>query len=179
MKTFSLKILFFILILVCSHTRLLSQQMISRSVFGCGGEISMNSSYRINGTLGQTLIGKITGTVNQKRIGFLYTIESIKVGVNELQPTPATFLMDNFPNPFTDRTTIRFSIEKRETVVMNVFDVFGRKVATILNGELDAGDHTAVFDRRVINASHGRSQLYFCTLTAGGVSHTQAIVALK
>lgn len=178
MKTFSLKILFFLPILVCSHARLLSQQMISRSVFGCGGEMSSNSTYRINATLGQTLIGKITGTVNQKRIGFWYTIESIKVDVDELHASPMTFLLSNYPNPFSKRTTIRFLLPTRTAVVLEVFDMLGRKMATIANNVFEAGSHEVVFDTSDIESRCGAKLLY-CTLRAQQVMQSLPMMVFE
>ncbi len=58
--------------------------------------------------------------------------------------TPAAVgatLGQNFPNPFNPKTRISFSLERGGVVDLSVFDLSGRKVATLHNGELDMGDH--------------------------------------
>jgi len=54
--------------------------------------------------------------------------------------------LSNYPNPFNPTTTIRFTLAKDETVSLHVFDMAGRTVATLIDGEqLAAGAHTAAF----------------------------------
>lgn|GEM_PF-4862835 len=66
-------------------------------------------------------------------------------------------LMQNYPNPFNPSTNIQFSIPTSQLVTLEVFDVSGRKVATLLNDEhLSAGIHTRVF-----NADRLASGVYF------------------
>jgi hypothetical protein len=55
-----------------------------------------------------------------------------------------TVLWQNIPNPFRARTRIGFSLGRRGSVSLRVFDVMGRTVATLVAGELGAGDHTVV-----------------------------------
>ena len=71
------------------------------------------------------------------------------VGVEETPNgnVPSTFRLEqNYPNPFNPSTTIRFSLFSADVVRLEVFDLLGRKVATLVNGKLVAGDHRAVFD---------------------------------
>ena len=55
-------------------------------------------------------------------------------------------LFQNYPNPFNPQTTLRFTLPTRSRVVLSVFDVLGRQVARLINSELNAGEHTFVFD---------------------------------
>jgi hypothetical protein len=88
---------------------------------------------------------------------------------------PAKFvLLQNYPNPFNPSTTIRFSLLQREHVTLKVFDVNGREVATLVNGEMAAGNHTVTFAPR--NLAGG---LYFYKLTAGKFSQTRKAVFVK
>ena len=63
---------------------------------------------------------------------------------NHLPLTPS--LIDIFPNPFADKTAIRFSLLARSHVSIEVFDLFGRKIATLVDEEREAGAHTASFE---------------------------------
>jgi hypothetical protein len=80
------------------------------------------------------------------------------------RPTPQGYrLYANYPNPFNPATTIRFSLADRRSTVLKVYDLLGREVAVLVNGELDPGEHTVQFD-----GARLASGLYVCRMTAGG-----------
>jgi len=69
----------------------------------------------------------------------IYTLETPTGIGNSL---PAGFeLRQNFPNPFVDATTIHFALPYRGEVRLQVFDVLGREVASLIRKELPAGEH--------------------------------------
>jgi hypothetical protein len=71
-------------------------------------------------------------------------------------------LFQNYPNTFNPSTTIRFSIPQRSYVTLKVFDVLGREVATLVNEELNAGEHSVVYETKGLS-----SGLYICRLQMG------------
>jgi len=80
--------------------------------------------------------------------GNLLTMNSTPVGV---EPTPRSFdfaLGRSFPDPASDVARIRFTIPKRERVSLEVFDVHGRRVATLVSGVREAGEYLAEFGTR-------------------------------
>lgn len=79
------------------------------------------------------------------------------------EAVPESFtLAQNFPNPFNPSTQITFALPKASRVTLEVFDVLGRQVATLINGELrSAGKHAMQFD-----ATGLASGVYFYRLTA-------------
>jgi hypothetical protein len=85
-------------------------------------------------------------------------------GVDETPSgVPASFFVDqNFPNPFNPSTTIRYGIPSAAPVVIRIYDMLGREVATLFEGQLDAGVHTAVWD-----AANAASGVYLCRVGAG------------
>jgi hypothetical protein len=88
---------------------------------------------------------------------------------------PSTFvLLQNYPNPFNPTTAIRFSIPQRERVSLIVYDVLGREVSTLVNGDLEAGPHQATFD-----AAKLASGIYLYRLKAGTFTATKKLVLLK
>jgi hypothetical protein len=79
------------------------------------------------------------------------------------EEVPVTFaLAQNYPNPFNPSTQISYTLGTASKVTLQVFDVLGRQVATLVNGELrSAGKHEMQF-----NASGLASGVYFYRLTA-------------
>lgn len=71
-------------------------------------------------------------------------------------------LFQNHPNPFNPATLIRFSLPERAHVTLRVYDLLGREVATLVDGENPAGIYSANFDARGL-----ASGLYIYRLTAG------------
>ena len=71
-------------------------------------------------------------------------------------------LEQNFPNPFTTQTTIQYTVPKRETVNISLFDMNGRVLKTLVNGSKEAGSH-------VINLSIGTlpKGIYYYKMQAG------------
>jgi hypothetical protein len=71
-------------------------------------------------------------------------------------------LYQNYPNPFNSNTKFQFTISKSGFLTLNIYDLLGQKVATLVEGKLEAGDHTVQF-----NASALASGVYFYRLQAG------------
>jgi hypothetical protein len=84
-------------------------------------------------------------------------------GVVEQPAMQGYRLYANYPNPFNPATTIRFTLTDRRSTVLKVYDLLGREVAVLVNGDLDPGEHTVQFD-----GSRLASGLYVCRMTAGG-----------
>ena len=55
-------------------------------------------------------------------------------------------LHQNYPNPFNPTTTIQFALPQGAPVTLKVFDITGREVATLIDGELQSGNHRIEFD---------------------------------
>jgi hypothetical protein len=81
---------------------------------------------------------------------------------SEIQKPELFILYQNYPNPFNPTTTIRFSLPQRSYVTLKVFDVLGREIATLVNEELNAGEHSVVYETKGLS-----SGLYICRLQMG------------
>ncbi|GIV58477.1 MAG: hypothetical protein KatS3mg042_1390 [Rhodothermaceae bacterium] len=89
---------------------------------------------------------------------------------------PERFTLEqNYPNPFNPSTTIRFALTKPEAVRLKVFDLLGREVATLIDGQmLPAGTHAVDF--RATNLASGQ---YLYRLEAGSFVQTRKMTLLK
>jgi hypothetical protein len=83
-------------------------------------------------------------------------------------------LNQNYPNPFNPLTTILFSLAKKEIVKLKIYDITGREVRTLVDGEYDAGDYKVEF-----NASKLSSGVYFYQITAGDFREVKKLQVLK
>ncbi|MDW8436942.1 MAG: S8/S53 family peptidase [Chloroherpetonaceae bacterium] len=92
------------------------------------------------------------------------------------QPSlPKVFaLHQNYPNPFNPTTTIAYQLAENADVALEVFDVLGRKIATLVEARQDAGSYSANFD-----ASGLSSGVYFYRLRAGAFSETRKMILAK
>lgn len=93
---------------------------------------------------------------------------------------PKTFALEqNYPNPFNPTTELAFALPKAAHVELSVFNVLGQKVATVVNGEYPAGEHTATWDGTNSNGGSVSSGVYFYRIEAGDYSKTRKMMLLK
>ena len=83
-------------------------------------------------------------------------------------------LSQNYPNPFNPSTSIRYSIPGRSKITLKLYDITGRELLTLLNGEVNAGNYEINF-----NASKLPSGVYFYTLRSGTFVSTKKMLLLK
>ena len=84
-------------------------------------------------------------------------------------------LGQNYPNPFNPSTKISFSLPETGIVNLNVYNVLGQKVASLINSEnMSAGNHSVSF-----NASNMSSGVYFYSLKAGNNVITKKMMLVK
>lgn len=94
---------------------------------------------------------------------------------NEGEEAVAKFdLGTNYPNPFGKRTTIAFSTAASGPVTLAVYDLLGRRVASLVDGVMAAGNHTASLD-----AAGLASGMYVYRLAAGGQVASRTMVLVK
>ncbi len=96
-------------------------------------------------------------------------------GLSELGATPEDFtLAQNYPNPFNPTTVISYQLPVSSEVRLEVYDMLGRNVATLVNSQVSAGRHTVNFD-----ASNLSSGVYLYRLQAGSQIMTKKLTILK
>ncbi|MCL4540013.1 MAG: Ig-like domain-containing protein [Bacteroidetes bacterium] len=103
-------------------------------------------------------------------------VNGIVTGVGEnVTDVPNSFMLDqNYPNPFNPTTIIRYQLKTAANVSLKVYDVLGRKVATLVNKREDLGNHSVTFDAGALP-----SGVYFYRLEAGTYTATKKMLMIK
>ncbi|MDX1429208.1 MAG: T9SS type A sorting domain-containing protein, partial [Rhodothermales bacterium] len=109
---------------------------------------------------------------NQFRI--LYTYEDFIGTATEHAPKPKLTLEANYPNPFRDQTAIRFDVPQSQHVTIEVFDMLGRKVATLVDGSLGPGSHVAILTAEMLAGG-----LYVYRLQANNVRISRTMMLVR
>ncbi|UCH66277.1 MAG: T9SS type A sorting domain-containing protein, partial [Ignavibacterium sp.] len=95
--------------------------------------------------------------------------------VEDKKSVPSEYSLEqNYPNPFNPTTRISYSIPSASSVQLKVYNVLGNEVATIVNKEMPAGNHSVEY-----NASILPSGIYFYTLTTNHFSETKKMTLIK
>jgi hypothetical protein len=103
-----------------------------------------------------------------------YLITDVKTVIPESEFPESAYVTQNYPNPFNPSTTIRFGLPERSHVLLTVFNTLGQQVATLVQGEQDAGYHEVRFD-----ATGFSSGVYFYRLQAGNFLQTRKMALVR
>jgi len=102
-------------------------------------------------------------------------LNTIETSLKQPTEIPANFeLAGNYPNPFNPRTTIRYALPRRTDVELQVYDVGGRLVFTLVNESRNAGRHSVVFD-----GTGQASGTYIVRMKAGGFVGLSKMLMIK
>jgi hypothetical protein len=101
--------------------------------------------------------------------------ENLVTGVDDKSIVADNYsLQQNYPNPFNPSTTIRFSIPEQTNVTLKIFNSIGQEVASLLNGQMAAGNHSVGF-----NASKLSSGVYFYRIDSPSFTSTKKMILIK
>lgn len=96
-------------------------------------------------------------------------------GINENVFTATDYRLDqNYPNPFNPSTIIRFTLPKAQNITLEVFDISGRNVATLISGRVEGGMNSIPF-----YAQNLPSGIYFYKLNAENFTQAKKMILLK
>jgi hypothetical protein len=107
-------------------------------------------------------------------MAFLAGIKGTLFAENPPAKPPVFALSQNFPNPFNPSTTVEFSLPRAAAVTVDVFNVLGEKVATLVAGQFPAGRH-----RTVWNASGSASGMYIYRMVTADYTETRRMMLVK
>ncbi len=88
-------------------------------------------------------------------------------------------LNQNYPNPFNNATTIPYSIGSYSFVKLEIFNILGQNVTTLLEADLPPGTYQTQWDGRDLHGTNIASGIYFYRLTADNFRQVRKLVLLK
>ena len=113
--------------------------------------------------------------MNRVYVGVYTNEEGGTVGLDERELVPDEFILrQNYPNPFNPLTHISYSLKTAGEVHLDLYDVRGNWIRSLVSGMKPAGGHEYVLD-----ASDMSSGLYFYTMSINGSSKTRKLVLMK
>jgi hypothetical protein len=127
----------------------------------------------VNGPI-LSVVCRSNGSVLLLRAEFLDTSS----GIEDMTRQPLR-LTGHYPNPFSGTTTIEFATSRSQPVEVAVFNVAGRRVATLVNGRMPDGASRVTWDGRDDDNRPVSSGVYFCRLRAGTEETVAKLILLR
>jgi len=95
-------------------------------------------------------------------------------------PGPHTFdLLPNAPNPFHPSTRIDYVLQRTDDVDITIYDIAGRRVATLIQARVDAGAHSVTWDGRSETGAAAPSGVYRCVLRTSAGQTSRSMILVK
>ncbi|MDR3610380.1 MAG: T9SS type A sorting domain-containing protein [Ignavibacteriaceae bacterium] len=112
-------------------------------------------------------LARVTGTTEN-------SLDRI-TGINDKSVKPSSFeLSQNYPNPFNPSTKINYSIAKKSFVTLKIYNILGKEMTTLINGEKDPGNYNITF-----NAGKLATGVYLYRLSTGDYSSVKKMILMK
>jgi hypothetical protein len=112
----------------------------------------------------------------------IYSIgDSLVNDADMIEPSfpPFELTISAHPNPFNAETLIRYSLPVHSDVSLAIFDIYGRRVKTLIDAPQEAGYHNAIWDGRNEMGIPVSSGLYFCRINAGNFTKVRKMTLVK
>ena len=122
---------------------------------------------------------RFTGTIYFDDLGVQVIGTTTSVGDKD-KGIPKTFeLSNNYPNPFNPTTIIPYAVPRADQISLEIYNVLGQRVRTLVDGMSSPGYHQAVWDGRDGNGVQVQSGIYFYRLQTGQVGLVKKMLYIK
>ncbi|MCK4513284.1 T9SS type A sorting domain-containing protein, partial [bacterium] len=107
------------------------------------------------------------------------TIDLTGTGVEDPEIPLAFALRQNYPNPFRGGTALAFALPRPAEAKLDIYNVAGRRIATVVSGNLPAGNHLVTWDGTDTRGAKVPAGIYFYRFEADGFESTRKMILLK
>jgi hypothetical protein len=116
------------------------------------------------------------GHVNGE-VAYSYTVHANPAGMEEPDGGPLLCRLEqNFPNPFSTGTSVKYSLYVRNHVQVKLYNVFGKEIATLADQEQSPGEYVVPVPVSSLSLSNG---IYYCRLVCGDYSKVIKMICIK
>lgn len=161
-----------------ANVMMIQDWMTESSIQELGNFIDSLSGYVTQGRIQWRTLTQMSQLWKSEYNGKPFRIDctALPTGIESISSEiPSSFeLRQNYPNPFNPSTKLSFVICHSSLVTLKVFDVLGREVTTLVDGELNAGENSVVFSAQGLP-----SGVYFYRLRAAGFIQTKKMLISK
>lgn len=107
---------------------------------------------------------------------YVYSMKKFLVGINEdIEQAPQNYKLEqNYPNPFNPTTTINYFLKENGFVQLQIYDVLGKEIATLVNEGKKQGSYSVKF-----NGNNLTSGVYFYTLRVNNFVQSRKMILLR
>lgn len=154
----------------------MAQYKVESSSFNNGTMTDSNTSHQMQSVVGPSISGRGENDSYKVQTGFLSLATILPTRIEQVSENkPVQFRLEqNFPNPFNPETTIRYSINNPGRVTLRIYDMRGREVATLIDGNQQTGQYSVHF------RSDGLpSGIYIYTLNADAFFQTRKMIIME
>lgn len=159
--------------------KLLSGEIVHSTAFSSGSTTTKTFTFTAPNTVGTVTMAAVGAKGSNPPNWNHATNLTINVtpvsGITKTEETANSYKLEqNFPNPFNPVTKINYSIPKSSKVTINIFDILGQRVASLVDERQDAGSYSVDF-----NASELSSGVYYYKIDAGEFSSIKKMTLVK
>ncbi|NOR87180.1 MAG: T9SS type A sorting domain-containing protein [Bacteroidales bacterium] len=100
-------------------------------------------------------------------------------GIDQTISSPYNLSTNNYPNPFRTNTTIRYQLPLSINVCIDIFDIQGKKIRSLLNEHQEQGSHTVVWDGKNEIGTEVKKGVYYYNITADKFFSSSKMIFIK
>ena len=136
--------------------------------------------FRVYAVLSNNEISKCSNVVSYDPSVRVTSNGNIVSGVNEAEEIPRSFkLYQNYPNPFNASTVIAFDVPKDTHIILQIFDLMGRRIRILYEGHMEAGRYHFVWNGSDKYGRHVSSGVYLISFQANRYREIKKCLLLK